>query len=100
MTKITKAHTMVLYTDRNVLVFDEAGNQILRYQRAMTCYRINKKLALQATQEARNFEISQWLGWSQKITRREMQYMLGLRMKEMDVKEINDEQKGQASPAD
>jgi len=69
------------------MIFDKERNQIDEYQKAIGCHEIDKDLAYQATLEAEIFEISQWYGWSHTITRKEMQYLLGLRTREMDLME-------------
>ena len=79
-----KAKHMWLFTNRNCLVFDEDGEQIVEYQKAISCYALNKKLALQATLEASEFHIGRWREWEHEIPRESMQYLLGLRTREMD----------------
>lgn len=83
-----KAHTMVLFTNRNCMVFDADGHQITRYQKAISCYKVNPKLALQATQEAEVFRISCFRDWTHDIRRENMQYLLGIRTPDMDLADI------------
>lgn len=85
---MNRAKTIYLFLARNCCVFDEHGEQIIEYQRAMSCYRINKKLAMQATEEAEEFFISSWKDWAHPISRKSMQYMLGLRTRKMDLAEL------------
>ena len=79
-----KAKQMWLFTNRNCLVFDEEGDQIPEYQRAITCYSLNKKLARQACDEAEEFHIGSWRVWEHTIDRRQMIYLLGLAKRGVD----------------
>jgi hypothetical protein len=81
-----KAKQMWLFTNRNCLVFDENGEQITEYQRAITCYTLNKKMAKQACEEASEFHIGQWREWEHPIDKKHMLYLLGLAKREDDNK--------------
>lgn len=73
-----KAKSMWLFTNRNCLVFDENGEQIVKYQRDISCSHINKKIARQATIEAADFHLGKFREWVHDITREEMQFLLGV----------------------
>jgi hypothetical protein len=83
-----RAHKIWLFTNRNVLIFDEAGLQIPEAQSAISCYEVNPTEALRLTNEASEFYLTQWDYWAHAISRRDMQYLLGLRTREMDLAEI------------
>lgn len=84
---MNRCKTMHLFTNRNCCAFDENGEQIVEYQRAINCYDIDPEMAMQATEEAENFYISKWREWNQAISRIEMQYLLGLRTRMMDMQD-------------
>ena len=73
------------------MIFDENGKQMTKYQNAISCYSIDADEALKITKEAQSFFIAQWLGSSFQISRKEMQYLLGLRTREMDIEDIKNE---------
>lgn len=97
MTGKAKPHKMWLFTNRNCMIFDRDGNQIPEDQNAIDCYHLNKEAALRITLEAEEFRLAQWSKWEHAITRKEMQYLLGIRSKEMDLKQI-DKAAGEAPP--
>jgi len=72
------AKLMVLFTNRNCLIFDEAGDQVPELQGSISCSHLDKDIALQATMEATEFHISKRTIWGHKITREEMQWLLGV----------------------
>lgn len=86
-----KAKLMVLFTNRQCLVFDENGEQIPQYQAAISYYSINKKLAKQACEEAVEFHIGAWREWEHEITKKHMMYLLGLIKRADDVAELGGE---------
>lgn len=77
-----KAESMWLFTNRNCLVFDKDGNQIPEYQCAITCYSIDKALALQACNEASEFHVGSFHEWEHPIDRKHMIYLLGIATRE------------------
>lgn len=80
-----KIKAVWLFTNRNALIFDEKGEQIPEAQGAIDCYSIDPAVARQVCNEAREFHIAKWGGWSHEITRKEMLYLLGLVTKEEDL---------------
>lgn len=81
-----KAHEIILYTNRNWMVFDADGQQMPDYQQAVSCFEIaNADLARRAIAEAYLLGIAKWGVWRHEITRTEMEYLLGLRTREMDL---------------
>ncbi len=79
-----KARKIWLFTNRNSMIVDESGDQIGEAQAAIGCYEVHPAEALRLTNEATEFYISKWQEWAHPITRKEMQYLLGLRTREMD----------------
>lgn len=79
---------VVLYTSRQIMVFTPCGHQIPFYQRAVNSYRVNKKLAQEIADKAEKFTIAKWKGSNFSITKKEFEYLLGLRTKKMDLSEI------------
>jgi len=75
---VQKAKEMILFTNRNCLIFDENGEQITDYQMAISCSHIDPDIARKATEESETFSISKFRQWIQEITREEMQYLLGV----------------------
>lgn len=84
-----KPHTVCLYTNRNVAVWDEEGNPLSEDQSTITCYHIDQTAASLVLEQAQVFWIAKWRDWMHAISRKEMQYLLGLRTREMDLKEID-----------
>jgi hypothetical protein len=81
--------SVYLFMNRNCLVFDENGEQVAKYQRAIGCYRLNKKLAKELAAKAETFYLSKWQTWCHEIDRRSFEYLLGLRTKADDLAERN-----------
>ena len=84
-----KAEAVWLFTNRNCMVFDKAGHQLPELQSAICSYRVDLDTALLVCGEANVFVVSRWGEWAHQVTRREMEYLLGLRTQEMDVAERN-----------
>lgn len=80
-----KARTVYLFTNRNCLVFDDKGEQLAWYQRAISCYDLDPELAKEVARDAQEIFLSRWREWSHSITKKEFEYLLGLRTKEMDL---------------
>ena len=78
---------VILYTNRNIMVFTQCGHQIPDYQKAVNCYKVDKKLAQEIADKAQKFDLSKWRGSSIEITKKEFEYLLGLRTKKMDMEE-------------
>lgn len=79
--------SLYLYTNRNVMAFDIDGQQVSEAQGAIDCYHIDIDIARKVCGEATKFYISKWREWNQEISRKEMEYLLGLRTLEMDLRE-------------
>ena len=83
-----------LYTNRNIVVFDESGEQLPDWQSAVDCYQLDQKKALELSKLAQYFYLQQWnTGATIELSRKEFQYLLGLRNRESDLAEL--EQKGE-----
>lgn len=79
---------VILLTNRNLLVFNPKGLQIPYYQRAVNCYRINKKAAQEIADKAKKFFIERHRQWMRSISKKEFEYMLGLRTRQRDREEL------------
>jgi hypothetical protein len=82
---------VVLFTNRNIMVYNLKGNQIPFYQKSVSCYSINKKIAQEIADKAEKFFIARWTEWFEPITKKEFEYLLGLRTRAMDLAEATDE---------
>jgi hypothetical protein len=83
-----KPVSVYLFTNRNCLVFDKGGKQIAKYQRAITCYRVDKKIARELAEKTTEFYISKFGEWVKPISRLSFEYLLGLRTRKMDLEEL------------
>lgn len=83
----TKVEKLYLFTNRACMAFDRDGQQVIWAQLAIDQYGIHRPLARRAVSQATEFRLSQWRGFDKIISRLEMEYMLGLRTKEMDMAE-------------
>lgn len=90
-----KPVTVILFTNRNCLVFNEAGQQIAEAQAAISCYHVDKRKAREVAQKGGKFYLACWGDWHHEISRRSFEYLLGLRTREMDVAEIDCDQGGE-----
>lgn len=82
-----RAKSVWLWTNRNVSVFDEHGAQIAEVQAELSCYSLDKVVAQRVIDEADEFYVAKWNGWQHPISKREMEYLLGLRTRERDLNE-------------
>jgi len=73
-----RAYSIYLFTNRNCMVFNKSGEQILKYQKNMNCQRLDKDVAKKAIEEAREFYISKYKEWVHDVSKEEMSYLLGL----------------------
>jgi hypothetical protein len=73
-----KAYHMVLFSNRACLIFDDKGGQIVEYQLHVGYEQVDKDLALKATEEATIFEFAKLSVGIMKLTREEMQSLLGV----------------------
>lgn len=80
---------VVLYTNRNIGVYDKAsGEQVAEYQGAVDCYGIHDPDKLmELLSIPSEYYISRWMRWSHEITKREFEYLLGLRTRQGDIDE-------------
>jgi len=77
--------SFTLYTNRNCMVFDQVGTQVPDAQYAVDCYRILPVVAQYVLDATETFYIAKWGDWSHEISQIEMEYLLGLRTKELDL---------------
>lgn len=69
---------MELYTNGNVLVYDEDNEQIEKIQAKLMSGARDPDTARRVTNEARSFFILQHNGWFHQISRLEMKALLGI----------------------
>jgi hypothetical protein len=79
--------SVYLFTNRNCLVFDEDGQQMPEFQGGISCYRLNRKKAQIVADKGQEFFLSRYQKWAQPISRREFEYLLGLRSRKRDIAE-------------
>lgn len=85
---MSKAKTLIVFTNRNSIIFDEAGEQMGELQAGINCYSLDPVLAQRACDEAREFFIARWsTGEKIELRKLEMEYLLGLRTIERDLKD-------------
>jgi hypothetical protein len=78
---------VILFTNRNVMVFNDEYIQIPFYQNAISCYKVDKTIAQEIADKSKKFYISSWTEWSKEITKKEFEYLLGLRTRQQDLEE-------------
>lgn len=76
-----------LFTNRNCMVFDPAGNQVPDAQSAVSCYDLDPIAAQAVLDETQEFYLCRWNEWSHPVTKRDIEYLLGLRTRERDLAE-------------
>jgi len=72
------AKEVTIFTNGNVYIKNEIGEQMSEYQHKINYQHIDKELAMKATIEADNFYVSDFGNWAHKISRHQAQCMLGL----------------------
>jgi len=73
-----KPFTVYLFTNRNVIVFDDQGQQISELQGKVNCYGLDTQAVMIIANNAQQFRISKFREWAFDITREEFLYLLGL----------------------
>ncbi len=79
---------VILFTNRNLIVFDEAGKQT-HWQNAVGSYEINEELLAKLLEQPATYYISKWRQWIHEISRKEFEYLLGQRTREKDIADIS-----------
>jgi hypothetical protein len=69
---------VILFTNRNSLIFDQSGKQIPELQLGITCYSLDARIAAEVADHAVVFELAKWGVWKERIDKREFLYLLGL----------------------
>jgi len=87
---MSKPHTFWLFTNRHIAVFDRDGNQLGDAQDTVSCYHIDSEAVSRVLDQAEVFEIVKWREWKQPVTKKDIQYLLGLRTREMDLQELDE----------
>ena len=85
-----KPYEVILFSNRNIAVFNREGKQLPEWGSAVSCYpdRDDKPKALELSKLASVFWFSKW-GYDRiSLTAREFQYLVGLRTIEMDMEEL------------
>lgn len=83
---------LILFTNRNCIIFNEDGNQDVEAQSAISCYEVTDN-AQQTIDSCEEFYIAKWQEWKHRVTKKEIEYLLGLRNQERDTKELKIENK-------
>jgi hypothetical protein len=78
-------YTVVLYTNRQLMVFDESGEQVPELQSAVSCYEIDRVRLDRLLSLPCKFQIAKWTDWRHSISKLEFEYLLGIRTKEQDL---------------
>lgn len=85
-------NTFILFTNRNCMVFDKNGEQIVEYQKLVSCYhRASAKRVNEMLDTCVKFQFSDFRNFLHDVTKKEIQYLLGTRTKKMDLDEIHDQ---------
>lgn len=79
--------SLTLFTNRNMIVFDDKGEQDAEAQSSVSCYDIDAARAQSAVDSCTEFYLAKWREWRHSVTKREIEYLLGLRTKERDLGE-------------
>ena len=80
-----------LFTNRNTLVFNEDGEQCVEDQRACNCYDVDKDALQKVLDQCSTFYISKYSVWIHVVSKKEIEYLLGLRTRELDTAELKNE---------
>lgn len=78
-------HQVILYTNRNIIVFDEEGKQVPELQEAVDCYGVDWVLLEKLLSLPAEYFISKWGEWKHPICKKEFEYLLGIRTLERDL---------------
>ena len=81
--------TLYLFTNRNCTIFDHNDEQDVKAQQEIGCYRIGEN-AQSVIDSCDIFYLSKWMDWNHEISKKEMEYLLGLRTKERDLEEMKE----------
>ena len=73
-----KAKEVYLFTNRNIIAFDDKGEQISYFQSGVDCYDLDRDIAIEIANNTKKFYIAKWREWRQEISKREFLYLLGL----------------------
>lgn len=82
---------VILFTNRNLIVFTEEGEQDAHLQGAVDCYEINEEVLQELLSQPARYYISKWREWKHEITRQEFEYLLGQRTREKDIADLEKE---------
>ena len=80
-------YKVILFTNRNLLVFDKEGKQT-DYQDCVDCYNIDEKKLKILLNLPAEYYICRWGEWQHQISKREFEYLLGQRTREKDIQEL------------
>lgn len=78
---------VILFTNRNLIVFDEEGKQH-DLQNAVDCYEINQGLLDELLQQPARYYLAKWREWKHEIRKKEFEYLLGQRTREKDMVDL------------
>ena len=78
-----------LFTNRNCIVFDHDDTQDIEAQQEIGCYQMGRG-AQSVLDSCDQFYISRWGDWYHEVTKKEIEYLLGLRTRERDLEELEE----------
>lgn len=87
---------VILFTNRNLIVFDEEGNQT-HWQDAVDCYEINESLLTELVCQSARFYLSKWKEWKHEISCKEFEYLLGQRTREKDIADLKEKRNSECN---
>jgi hypothetical protein len=74
---------IILFTNRNCLIFDEDGNQMCEYQSKISHSHIDKNIARKVISEAKKFSLCKFREWIHEISVDDMKCLLGVHENQM-----------------
>jgi len=80
-----KYRSVILFTNRNCMVFDNVGRQVPEAQGAIGCYEVDAEKAQAVLDDAAEFYVARWGEWRHEVRKAEIEYLLGLRTRERDL---------------
>jgi hypothetical protein len=83
-------YEVILFTNRNLIVFDEEGKQH-DFQNAVDCYFIDEGLLNSLLSQPARYYIAKWREWKHEISKKEFEYLLGQRTREKDLADLDAE---------
>ena len=83
-------YQVILFTNRNLIVFDRFGQQDTYLQNAVDCYGIDRPVLDQLLSKSCQYFIAKWGEWKHQISQKEFEYLLGQRTREKDLADLSE----------